>query len=111
MLNTTMFLFLNFARLLGKDEIKKGSFEISLGITQAFHADKVGMHASLVKISDTGAETNYEVNSPAGEYGILSVADQAGPDSLDGSVDHSSQKAMWSYLLPSRYCSYHYRYF
>jgi hypothetical protein len=84
--------FLNFARLLGKDEIKKGSFSLSLGTTPTFNADKVSMHASLVKISDTGAETNYKVNSPAGEYGILSAETQTGSDGLDAGVNTAAEK-------------------
>ncbi len=83
--------FLNFARLLGKDEIKKGSFEISLGITVGFNTDKVSMHADLVKISDTGAETNYKVNSPAGEYGILSIESQTGTR-LNGAITTAALK-------------------
>ena len=84
--------FLIFARLLGKDEIKKGSFSLSLGTTPAFNADKVSMHASLIKISDTGAETNYKVNSPAGEYGILSAENQTGADGLDAGVNTAAEK-------------------
>lgn len=60
--------FLNFARLLKKDEIKKGSFEIQIG-TGSF-ADPMGA-ADLITLADTNAATSYKVNSPAGEYGIL----------------------------------------
>ena len=88
--------FLNFARLLGKDEIKKGSFALSLGTTPNFDdsptSDIPTMHASLVKISDTGAETNYKVNSPAGEYGILSAETQTGSDGLDSGVNTAAEK-------------------
>ena len=45
--------FMNFARLLIKDEVKKGSVQL------AFH------------LYDTNAQNDYRVNSPAGEYGIL----------------------------------------
>ena len=59
--------FINISRLLGKDEIKKGSFQIDLGLEPNY--DKV-FSASL-SITDTNAETSYKTNSPAGEYGIL----------------------------------------
>ncbi len=62
--------FINFARLLTKDEVKKGSFNISF-VTGGTPAVRAG--GALV-ISDTNAETNYKVNSPAGEYGILKVS-------------------------------------
>ncbi len=58
---------LTFSRLLTKDEIKKGSFSLTLG-TGSTYADPF---ADTVTITDVGAETNTKVNSPAGEYGIL----------------------------------------
>lgn len=58
--------FINFSRLLTKDEIKKGSFSIKLG-TGASGTPQ----ASTVTLEDTGAQNDYKVNSPAGEYGIL----------------------------------------
>lgn len=69
-------VFFNFARLLGKDEIKKGTFELELGVTVAHDTGSAGsgyeaMHADTIKIKDSAS--NYKVNSPAGEYGILSV--------------------------------------
>ncbi len=71
-------LFFNFSRLLGKDEIKKGTFSLSLGITAAYSATVTNMHTILATISDAGAESDYRVNSPAGEYGILKISDAAG---------------------------------
>lgn len=60
-------VFLNFSRLLVKDEIKKGSVELLIG---------TGSHATpfdggTLTISDYGAANEYRINSPAGEYGIL----------------------------------------
>tara|TARA_Y100001973_G_scaffold106806_1_gene188052 strand:+ start:779 stop:1864 length:1086 start_codon:yes stop_codon:yes gene_type:complete len=58
--------FLNFSRLLTKDEIKKGSFIMTLhtgGIPSAV--------TNKQTISDYGGATAYKVNSPAGEYGVL----------------------------------------
>jgi hypothetical protein len=59
-------VFLNFSRLLVKDEIKKGSFKLDLGYG-AYNAEFSTVHY----ITDAGAATSYHVNSPAGEYGIL----------------------------------------
>jgi len=58
--------FLNFSRLLSKDEIKKDSFRMSFltGGTPDARTD-------TLTIGDYGASTSYLVNSPAGEYGIL----------------------------------------
>lgn len=60
-------LFVSFSRLLSKDEIKKGSFELELGVS----ANMTASHAQRIKVVDQGADTSYKVNSPAGEYGIL----------------------------------------
>ena len=60
--------FLTFSRLLVKDEIKKGSFSMTLG-TAPVYGDNA--HTASVTLTDSGAETNYKINSPAGEYGLL----------------------------------------
>lgn len=59
--------FLNFSRLLTKDEIKKGSFQMTLGI----NSSSVSPFAATCLVSDVSGATNYKINSPAGEYGIL----------------------------------------
>ena len=64
-------IFLNFSRLLVKDEIKKGSFSMRFGINRAF--SKTGVYDDYVTISDLSGSNGYKVNSPAGEYGILSA--------------------------------------
>lgn len=59
-----------FSRLLVKDEIKKETFSMTLGISSSVnHAGEV--FANKITISDIGAKNSYFVNSPAGEYGIL----------------------------------------
>ena len=71
--------FINVARLLNKDEIKKGSFEIEFGITGSGPTAGADLTASFagnnfgqrVKAADLSGSTSYLVNSPAGEYGIL----------------------------------------
>jgi hypothetical protein len=60
--------FFNFARLLSKDEIKKGSFSLTLGVNQAFGDTS---DTKTIAISDVSGTNEYKVNSPAGEYGIL----------------------------------------
>jgi len=60
--------FLNFSRLLVKDEIKKGTFSLTIGTASVYTAAQPG---GLNTIKDTGAATSYKTNSPAGEYGIL----------------------------------------
>ena len=70
-------VFVNFARLLQKDDLKKGSFNLQLGVSGSFisSSTEVGKDKTefneLVTISDYGAATSYKINSPAGEYGIL----------------------------------------
>jgi hypothetical protein len=62
-------VFINFARLLTKDEVKKGSFTMKIGTGS--YADPF---AGVITIQDTNADTAYKVNSPAGEYSILSCS-------------------------------------
>ena len=63
-----------FARLLSKDEIKKESFSMDLGVGVSYNSpfDKI------ISIADVSASTEYRVNSPAGEYGILYATQSAG---------------------------------
>ena len=59
--------FLTFSRLLVKDEIKKGSFTLTVGTAD----DLTDSFSSTELITDSGSTTNYRANSPAGEYGFL----------------------------------------
>jgi len=64
--------FLNFARLITKDEIKKGSFQIVLGVPSgSTPSGQLATTGSLLKIYDASGSDGYKVNSPAGEYGLL----------------------------------------
>ena len=63
-----------FSRLLVKDEIKKESFSMILGVSSSY----TNAFDQRIKIFDSGALNNYRVNSPAGEYGILYATDSAG---------------------------------
>ena len=63
--------FINFARLLQKDEIKKGSFTLKIGAEMEYAR---GLSNSVLTITDTPALTSYKVNSADGEFGILSCS-------------------------------------
>jgi len=60
---------MSFSRLLVKDEIKKGTFSLELGVSGTFNTPSDFTKRLIV--TDSGAASNYRVNSPAGEYGIL----------------------------------------
>ena len=61
--------FVSFSRLLAKDEIKKGTFSLKFATdTTHLAGNKYG---NSITITDAQGATNYKVNSPAGEYGIL----------------------------------------
>jgi len=59
-------IFLPFSRLLSKDEIKKGSVQLTFLTGGAW-----GSPSDALTLYDAGATTDYKVNSPAGEYGLL----------------------------------------
>jgi len=61
-------LFLNMDRILVKDEIKKGTFEMVLGMSSSYDDPFTG---DTITITDKSGSDGYLVNSPAGEYGIL----------------------------------------
>lgn len=76
--------FLNFSRLLSKDEIKKGSFSMKIGTGSWASPMSTANVAGdgRVTITDTNAQNDYRVNSPAGEYGILSMSVGYDPDGI-----------------------------
>jgi len=63
-----------FARLLTKDEIKKQSFSMILGVSRS-HTSPFG---TKIKVFDSGALNSYKINSPAGEYGLLYATNSGG---------------------------------
>ena len=71
-------IFINFARLLTKDEIKKESLIIKL-----LTGSTVLAPSNIMTIGDYGASTAYKINSPAGEYGVLYTS-SATPNSTSG---------------------------
>ena len=80
-------MFLTFSRLLVKDEIQKGSFNLELGVSGTYATP---FDDNRVTIKDTGAATDYRVNSPVGEYGILYVSNSVGTP-LDGITGETEQ--------------------
>jgi len=60
--------FFNMSRLLTKDEIKKGSFTLTMGLGEGYPLPAA---TGTVGITDLNGINSYKVNSPAGEYGIL----------------------------------------
>jgi len=74
-------VFLNLARLLTKDEVKKGSFEVKFGSGSGPTGSLV--FTDILTVSDYQGTTNYRTNSPAGEYGILYTS-SATPNSNSG---------------------------
>ena len=85
-------IFLSFSRLLVKDEIKKGSFQLELAASASFDVD---IFEERIKILDFDAQNSFKINSPAGEYGILYATQSAGAPAgiLNGS---SAQKVTLS---------------
>jgi hypothetical protein len=66
-------VFITFSRLLVKDEIKKGSFVLRLQVGPTSEPE-------TVSITDAGAQDDYRVNSPSGEYAILKYSVFVGDD-------------------------------
>jgi hypothetical protein len=75
--------FVNFARLLNKDEVRKGSFEIEFGVSGSATGASTGSLSPVtnfgfrVKAADLSGSNSYLVNSPAGDYGILYATSSA----------------------------------
>jgi len=67
-------VFISFSRLLVKDEIKKGTFSMELGM----HTHQYPMHAKRCLVHDVSASNDFRVNSPAGEYGVLLMNNSLG---------------------------------
>ena len=69
----TNVFFMNFSRLLYKDEVQKGTFSLKLKMSGAY-----GTPSQALTFADYGAASDYRINSPAGEYGVLYVTEQTG---------------------------------
>tara|TARA_R110001583_G_scaffold6509_1_gene32976 strand:- start:1965 stop:3170 length:1206 start_codon:yes stop_codon:yes gene_type:complete len=69
-------IIMPFSRLLVKDEIKKESFSMTLGVSGSYWdkgllGKRDPFANAKIKIMDVSASSEYRVNSPVGEYGIL----------------------------------------
>jgi hypothetical protein len=76
-------IVLPFSRLLVKDEIKKETFSMDIGVDSAF---STASYNNTITISDISASTEYRVNSPAGDYGILYATASSGLLSSTGNT-------------------------
>jgi hypothetical protein len=74
-------VFLSLNRFTHKDEIKKGSF--SLGVYMGGSVTgTLNCLSGAISITDTGAATNFRVNSPSGEYGFLTSSSGNAPGTV-----------------------------
>ena len=82
--------FINFARLLGKDEIKKDSFRFNFfsncGDLQA--GGQAGERAGGITLGDYNAQTTYLTDSPAGEYGLIRTSSNPPSDITNPTLGH-----------------------
>ena len=89
-------VFMTFSRLLVKDEIQKGTFTLELGVsgsyTAPFDGTSVTETGGRITLKDNGAQSDYRVNSPTGEYGILYAENSLGFP-LNGVTGSKQQKA------------------
>jgi len=76
-------VFLNYSRLLVKDEIKKGSYTLT-----------VASGSTLITLGDYGAQNDYRVNSPSGEYGVLYTSSVASPGTGVGLIYYQAGVAV-----------------
>lgn len=86
-------VFINFARLLAKDEVKKGTFFLQLGTSSAYSSPL----DNVLTLQDAGAQNDFRTNSPAGEYAPLYTASTGiTPDSGVGLVYYQAGIAVVS---------------
>lgn len=101
----TEVIALLFTRLLHKDGIKPGSFSFDLALypdgyaaatvpSDDFDWAGTGNSSSVLTIADTGAETSYKTNSPAGRFAVLYAANPVGSDILDADCLTDSKAAV-----------------
>lgn len=69
-------IYINFSRLLTKDEIQKESFSMEFMVSSGYATP--ASNTERIKVYDYNALNNYRINSPAGEYGILYATNSSG---------------------------------
>jgi len=81
-------IFITFSRLLVKDEIKKGSFNLELGVDPAYSMAANGgtTFNDRILITDVSGNNGYFTNSPAGDYGVLYATASAGINVMSASL-------------------------
>jgi hypothetical protein len=84
----TSCFFMNFARLLAKDEIKKDSFRFTWYSSNVGGGLNPPVYGGLYTIGDYGAATTYLSNSPAGEYGLLYTGSSDLGDAVNPIIGH-----------------------
>ena len=69
--------FITFSRLLVKDEIKKGSFTLKLGLSSSTGADtsRFTLTGTITDLSGASSPPSYLTNSPVGDYGLLFLSE------------------------------------
>ena len=89
--------FLNFSRLLSKDEIQKGTFTLDLDAQGNFFG-RTGSQSTRanvkygVRVIDASGSNTYRVDSPAGEYATL-YAQNLLDKTLDSSIISSTNRS------------------
>ena len=79
-------IFISFSRLLVKDEIKRGSFQMTLSVTGGYNLPSFKDSANTITVTDYKAQDEYRINSPVGEYGILYASNSAGQTNITESA-------------------------
>ena len=107
-------VFLNFSRLLQKDEIKKGSFTVTF-YTGGVENNLGDFPGVTMTIADYGATSSFNVNSPTGEYGLLYTSSATAPNA-NSAVGHVYYQAgvvvltasifSNNYLTPTIFCGF-----
>ena len=83
--------FLNMSRLLVKDEIKKGTFQLDLGVSSSFNQAGT-VFSRGIQITDFSGSDGFFVNSPAGEYGVLYATASHNPPSNPSNILAANQR-------------------
>ena len=77
-------------RLLSKDEVKKETFELVMDVSSYAASKQAFAAANRITITDLSASTQYKVNSPAGDYGILYATASSPNQLLNNSSTHTA---------------------
>ena len=73
-------MFVSFARLIAKDELRRGQFSMKINVAPD------GQTAVLKTITDAGADANYYIDSPVGDYGVLKIDTSSNPSTEVGFI-------------------------